>query len=589
MLLPLVASCSPSTGDTSAASTLPSPTYRLLSPSDHLTRASMAIRGTRPSLAELETARDHPEQIPLLIDTFLEDPRFGETIKDWAAEQFLLRTDVLDALPAIGPLRGHSLSEMYEATSESPLRLVEEVVMDDHPLTTLVTADWVWTNEAHHKIYGLAYNPEGPTWQRSTWTDGRPVAGLLSDSEMWRRYESAGSNFHRLRANVVAATMLCEDFNTRDIDGATGVDISNEFEVANAVRTNPACVNCHQGLDPLAAFFWGFKKQVKRFTIVKGYNEDCRNYNLSGESPVDTYTPGQYCYPLEHYTVSDETQWAHWDLRGPGYYGTPLDHIGDLGDYIQDDPRFGQCMARSLYAYMTQTARDAVAPELVSELYGVLKANGMQTKPMVRHIALSDSFRAISRRDARLPAAAGLQTVRPEQLARTLEDLTGFRWLASPDPDNCVSERVDGEGTRCWNEVDLATSDRFGFRAMSGGVNGYYITAPTHTMTPPKELVMERYAFEAATYVTRHELELADRDPRLFDSFDADQTDADSVRSHLSKLHQQVLGEWVRPDGPEVDATYALWHSRFARDRDPIAAWTLTLAALFQDPRMSFY
>ena len=205
MLLPFAASCGIATEDTSDTPEVPSATYRFLSADDHLIRASMAIRGTRPSASDLDIARDHPEHIPVLIDTYLEDPRFGETIKDWAAEQFLLRTDVLDALPAVGPLEGHTLSEMYEATSESPLRLVEEVVMDDHPLTTIVTADWVWTNEAHRKIYGLAYDPAGPAWQRSTWSDGRPVAGLLSDSEMWRRYESAGSNFHRLRANVVAA------------------------------------------------------------------------------------------------------------------------------------------------------------------------------------------------------------------------------------------------------------------------------------------------------------------------------------------------------------------------------------------------
>ena len=563
--------------------------YTFLSPGDHLLRASMAIRGVRPTPDQLLAVEDEPELLPEFVDSYLADPLLGDMARDLGAELFLVRTDVIDQLPAIGALRGRELSHMHEATSETSLRLLEEIVVDDLPLTELVTADWVWTNPTHALIYGLPFDEDRSGWQRSYWDDGRPPAGVLSDSELWRRYESAGSNFHRLRANFVASSLLCEDFNVRDIDGASGVDISNEFEVANAVRTTDACVNCHQALDPLAGFFWGFKKQTKRFTVVKAFNQDCRNYNVSGESLVENYTPDQFCYPLEHYTVGDEGGWDNWDLRAPGYYGQPLDHLSDLGQSIADDPRFAQCMGRTFYAYLTQSAREDVPIKLAMELQNVLEDSDFNTKELIRHVVLSDSFRA-TRGEPEAPApAAGLQTIRPGQYARTLEALTGFRWIANADLDDCANPRVDGEGTRCWGEVDLGVTDRFGFRSMSGGLNGYYITSPTHTITPPKDMVMDRYAFEAAGYVVPRDLDGQNAPAALLTQVTRGDTAENLIRTQLAALHLRILGEFLEADDAEIDTTWGLWSEVEASSQDTETAWIVTVAALLQDTRMVFY
>ena len=576
----------PPEGRTSAAD---NEVYTFLSPSDHLLRASMAIRGTRPNPDQLQAVQEDPDLLPAFVDSYLADPLLGDTIKDIGAELFLVRTDVIDQLPAIGALRGRELRHVHEATAETSLRLFEEIVVEDLPLTELVTADWVWTNPTHALIYGLAFDEERGGWQRSSWDDGRPQAGVLSDSELWRRYESAGSNFHRLRANFVASALLCEDFNVRDIDGASGVDISNEFEVANAVKTVDACVNCHQALDPLAGFFWGFKKQTKRFTVVKAYNQDCRNYNISGESLVENYTPDQFCYPFENYTVGDEGGWMHWDLREPGYYGEPLDHLSDLGDAIAQDPRFAQCMGRTFYAYMTQSYREEVPLELATELQRVLEDSGYDTKALIRHIVLTDSFRASGGEQDAPVSPAGLQTIRPEQYARTIEDLTGFRWWVKADLEDCANPRVDGEGTRCWGEVDLGTTDRFGFRSMSGGLNGYYITSPTHTFTPSKDMVIDRYAFEAAGFVVPRDLDGRHTPPYLLNQVTSGSIEEGVVRDQLVDLHLRILGEFLEADGPEIEETWGLWSQVFQSSQDTQTAWTVTLAALLQDTRMVFY
>jgi hypothetical protein len=587
-----------SDGDDTDISLPESGDYRFAEPDAHLVRASMAIRGVRPSLADLEQVRADPETLSALVDGYVEDPLFGETVKDLAAELLLIRADVIDQLPAIGPLRGYEMAAMHEATAEAPLRLFEDVVLNDHPLTAVLTADWIWTNAVHSQVYGVAYDSAEGGWQRSHWDDGRPEAGILSDSELWRRFESAGSNFHRLRANFIAGAFLCEPFDTRDIDGASGVDISDEAEVANAVMTTPACINCHQALDPLAGYWWGFKKQTKRFTVVKGYNQNCRNFNLNGEPLIDTYVPGQYCYPLENYTVSDEGEWHTWGLRPPNYYGEPAADLIDVAQHMADDSRFSQCMARTFYGYLTQTDRLQVPLGLSNELQAILVESDFSAKALVKAIVLSDSFRAQALSYTLLAdptaaaltvPAAGLQTIRPEQYSRTIEDLTGFRWFAVADLPGCQNARVTGEGTRCWGTVDLGTTDFFGFRAMSGGINGYYITAPTHTMTPPKEMVMARYAAEAAAYVTTRDLDGSHDPPLLLQFVGAETTDEASVREQLVLLHDRILAESVDDTDPAVDASFALWQGVLDRSDSTETAWQVVIAALLRDPRMIFY
>ena len=543
-------------------------------------RASMAIRGIRPTPDELRTVHDDPAALPGLVDAWLHDPRFGETIKDMHAEQLLLRTDVLDQLPALGPLLGTSVRDIHRATSESPLLLVERIVDEGRPYTEIVTADWMLTNGVLGTVYGLPHDPAGPEWQQATWSDGRPMAGLLSDSELYRRFESAGSNFHRLRANFIAETFLCAGFADRSIPIDGGIDLTDEELVAHAVSTNPSCVGCHQALDPLAAFFWGFKVQVKQFGVAKAYLQDCRDVQLD----TSPYLASQYCYPLEHWTASDESGWAQMGLRAPGFFGTPATDLSDLGQLVADDPRFAECSARRFQGYFAQTDKLDVPFEVAAELQSTLEQSGFDARALVRHIVLSDRFRRVTG-----PDSVGLLTVRPEQYARMIEDWTGWAWRGVGDPDDCATDRPL-VGSICWGEVDLLRSDRFGFRTLAGGVDGYYNTAPKHDPTPMKELVLSRVAFEAAGFVVPRDL--AEPDPtarRLLRQVEAGTTDEAAVRDQLVDLHTRVLGTLPAADDPAIDAYWALWSDTLSVHGDPVVAWQLTLGALLQDPAVVFY
>ena len=105
-------------GDPAGPTTMPGasevePTYPLLQDARaHAARASLALRGLRPSAEELAAVEADPNALPALVDAWLETDAFGDTVADYHAELLLVRADIIEPLPAIGPLEGHNLHEL---------------------------------------------------------------------------------------------------------------------------------------------------------------------------------------------------------------------------------------------------------------------------------------------------------------------------------------------------------------------------------------------------------------------------------------------------------------------------------------------
>src|SRR5262245_21845617 len=73
-----------------------------LDPVGRLLRASMAVRGVRPSVEEIELIRQDPDALGGLVDQWMESPEFAATIRDMWAEILLLRNDTFNPLPVLG-------------------------------------------------------------------------------------------------------------------------------------------------------------------------------------------------------------------------------------------------------------------------------------------------------------------------------------------------------------------------------------------------------------------------------------------------------------------------------------------------------
>lgn len=528
-----------------------------MSPVDRLVRASVTLRGLRPDPEDVLAVTNDPSQLAGIVAGYVEEPAFGRVLRDMHHEQLLMRSEDV-SLPALGPLERTLDNALNEAIVEEPLALVEHIVMADEPYTAVVTADYTVANAVSAALWGHEYDPEGAEWQRANFVDRRPGAGILSTSGLWLRHPSNGRNYHRERAALLAKFATCRDFLDSDIPVDSSVDLSDDAVVADALNNNPSCVACHADLDPLAATLWGFRELSPARAIATSYQAECEDNPRTGTND---------CYPVSMWDPRRAELWRRLGLRGPGFFGTEVDDLDALGDAIASDDRFAECTVRRFLGWFSQVDPADIEQDVAEAYAERFVDNGFDAKQLAVDLVMSARFGTLESED---PDAIGLLMLRPETAATMLEGLTGFRW---------TSQQARNLGPQ-----ELPRTDRFGYRSMAGGIDGVVVTAPTHAMTPVRALMHSSLATEAAAWVVRDDL--GGSAPRLLRSIGAS-TDEAAVREQLVSLFLDVLSLPVTEDSPEVDAAYTLFASSMSEG--PEHAWTITLSALFQDPRILLY
>lgn len=543
-----------------------------LAPAEQLARLSVALRGLRPSVDDLALVEADPSQLDAIAERYATSDAFAEVLADMHGEHLLVRADGLPklVLPQVGAMEGIPLGTSRPLEEEWPLQLVRHIARGDLPYTELVTADYTFSHPVVATAFGLPHDPDGPLWQQVAWPDGRPGAGVLSETALWRRHVSNGFNFNRLRADFIADALLCDPIGGRDVVIEGSLAVSDPDEVANAVREQPECIACHQALDPLGGFLWGFKPQISKLSILQAYDGAC---GADLDAPFDfSGDMADYCYPLRTYSPETEDDWALWGLREPNYYGQQATWLDDLGQGIADDPRFATCTVRRFYSWFAQIERDEVPFEVVADLSERFVASGWSTRQLAIDIVRSPAFQALD------DDGVGLLATRPEQYARTIESLTGYAWKGEVD---------DGRCDLCWGEVDLGRSALHGYRMVAGGIDGDTVVRPTHTTTPMKWMVLQAWASDAAAHAVLRDEALPPAERRLLGAV-ADPTAPtdDELRDLVVDLYARVLTERIAPDDPEVDELLGIHAMATAPTGDPRRGLGALLTALFLDPRL---
>ncbi len=537
---------------TSPPDTVSGAQTQALAPELRLQRASMLLRGQRPSLAEYERLRADPGAYDALVDEYLASPAFGATVRQLFTEWLELdqAPDTYPAgFPAIGPLEGLGTNELNRSVIQAAGRLAEHIVMGDHPWTEIVTADYTMADGIVATVWGLPYDyeasPDGSAWQRTEYTDGRPRAGVLSDGWVFTRMPSTEGNRHRERASLIAGTFICHDYPNRPVVIPPDVELASEEAVANAVETNPVCQSCHHSMDPLASFF--------------AVHHGLRYPASTTEYPLVQYTPQE----VDNY-------------EPPSWYGTPATDLSDMGRLVAEDPRFSSCMVRRFYSEMMHLGVEEVPIEVVQH-YEPLFRNGFNVRALLRDIVLSQEFAATTAEGAREgleDPAVGFRKATPQQLEHMFQELTGYRW-STVVPFELESGAI--------GEVALLSDPLFGYRTLAGGPNGFDTITQVRTVTPSTLLVLSAVAERAARHVVA-----SDTDPataRLLRIPGARDGNADAVRQQLQQLYLRLFGLDLPADSPELQRAVALYESA----DNPTRAWELTLAALFQDPRILLF
>lgn len=520
-----------STGEVTSAQTGPE-----LSDTQRLIRASLDLRGVRPSTQELAEYQSGELSYEEAVDAFLVDPRFAERSQDVWAEIFLTRSEAFAIGPESYGMGDAERAEYERSIGEEPLRIVGQVVEQDLPWTEVVTADWTMSNEMLATIWPIG-DYAGPGWQQAHYDDGRPHVGVLSTNAMWWRYTTTTSNANRKRANNISRIFLCNDYLTRPIDFDRNINLLDEGAVADALQNDPSCVNCHSGLDPIASYLFGFF----------------------------TYDPGN---PLEvtEYHAERELLWKDYIGVGPSWYGSPGYNLTDLGQQIAGDPRFVECAVET--AWTTTMRRDAVesdADRLTAHREAFL-AGGLTWRALMRSVVLDPVYAQSGDQEG----AVGRKMATPDLLASQIEDLTGFAWT--------------------YQDYDLMRSDRVGYRLLAGGADGSNVTETASAPNATIVLVQERLAEAAAWYAAEQDFE-GSEGPGLFtvSASATPESDLEAMTAQIQALHFRIFGASVSSDGPEVAANLELWSALYAVDQDPVAAWAGLLSVLLRDPDFLLY
>ena len=155
-----------------------------------------------------------------------------------------------------------------------------------------------------------------------------------------------------------------------------------------------------------------------------------------------------------------------------------------------------------------------------------------------------------------------------DQLAHSVESITGFRWT--------------------WGSYDMLDNDLVGVRSLSGGRDGRSAQPARPALNASQLLVHSRLAELAADHVLSsaeqaHLFDVVDPSLPLSSVLEAE------LREQLVSLHRSVLTQQRSPQAAIIDAELALLYELEALEVDPVQAWKGVLMALFRDPEFILY
>jgi hypothetical protein len=521
----LLAACHTEDPATAAAPTSMDPVAALV-------RTSLDLRGVRPTEDEVAQVEADPAALDSLVDVYLADPRFEGRVRDLWSEIYLTRTE---SYLIYASQYGLDDQAAFEASvGGEALHILGYVAANDLPYSEIVTGDWTMADETLGAIWPVDYPAGSEGWIKTRYTDGRPAAGILATNSMWWRYTSTTSNANRKRANAASRILLCNDYLSRPIEFDRNINLLDEAAVNDALRENPACLNCHTSLDPIASYFYGFWWY-------------------------------DYTNPLEasYYYPERELTWRQYTDVAPGYYGQPGYSLSDLGHQIAADHRFPECAAEQAWELLLRRDATTLDQDHLNAARDAFVGGGLKLKTLIKAIVSDPMYRAPATDEQ---GFVPLKMATPDLLATQIEDLTGFRYT--------------------YGGYDLMRTDAVGYRTLAGGADGYNVTSTSTSPNATLMLVQERLAEASAFYTVNSEPQ------RLFASLDfteTPETNRAAMVSEIQSLHRRIFGRTVAADGEEVTAALELWSDVYAVERNARSAWAGVLSALLRDPDLLFY
>ncbi len=454
------------------------------------------------------------------------------------------------------------------AVAREPLELIAHVVRNDRPFTEILTAPYTVMNPYSAKMYNSDAAFADPT-NENEWVESPiyyfdeagffyqyPAAGVLTSPMFLNRFPTTPTNRNRHRARMVFELFLATDILSI---GDRPLDPVASARVANPTREDPSCNACHKIIDPVAGAFQKFD------------DNDQERYRPEREWHAEMFPPGY---------GSDEMTIDQYPIA-----------LGWLAQRIAADPRFVRATVQQVFSALTgQKPLSYPADPEASDFSSQLKAWEAQdhffrtageafvgpdftynVKSVFKSVILSPYFRAANasgplsaERAVELRAIGTGLMQSPEVLSRKISAIIGFPW----------SRGYDGNP---WLLFD--------YRILYGGIDSDTVVDRLRVPNGVMASVQWRMANEVACASTAWDFSRPANERHLFPYVAVTDVPEDVegvqnpgaeplIRQNLQYLHQQVLGESLALDDPELNRTYQLFIDTWTEGRAAVEAMT---------------
>jgi len=507
-----------------------------------LRRISVDLHGRLPSAETMQALRDQDKTVDELRDEMLAAPELEEGIIHLLTEPWNTQSEHFHLNPERLDIPSDEHQEYYRSIGEEPLRLAAHVVTTQRPWSDIATIEYTMTTEMLLDIWPLERAQDiahlgDENWFPARYTDGRPDLGVVGTNGFGWRFDQA--LWGRSRAAAISSVLLCHEYLDRPVS-FSGESLIEFDTLEEATQTVPSCQNCHSNLDPVASALFGFMGQ--------------EGYSITDSA---------------WYHAEFERLGIHYLGAEPGWYGTPIYQVDDLGTYLAADGRLPVCAVEQFTGAMLHRETDLLDFAQLEARTTDFLENGQLVHLMLSEITDSPEYRAGALTDEAPDwlddRVATRRIMSPAQLADSIEHLTGFRWMEAG-----------------WDQME---NDHLGFRVMSGGIQPPGILTLGKNPTAVRSLVIKQLAQLAADHVVATDLDRSDA--QLLTIATSDTTpDSAEFDEQLTDLYWRLYAQ--EPTTAELTELADLWfelESMVATEEQ----WSVLLSVMLRDPRFWTY
>jgi hypothetical protein len=587
-----------------------------------LARAAVLFAGRNPAAAESAAAAGGPDALRQTIRGLMQGPAFDRFLEESAMTQFLTlrvvtRGDgglVTADYPPLANLTQADQGRFDASVRREPIELMKFIVQGDQPWSDMVQANYTVVNGVLAKylgaqVQGAFVNPaDDNEWRVARIPNARlgttrEHAGVLSTHAWLDSFPTTATNRNRHRVFIMARQFLATD-----VAALAQRPIAGPGNFIVPTVENPACSDCHDTIDPMAAGFqnWAENNRFLPYKSAGGKDIALPASYLSASYPKDAAGKPFYM---------EGDNWFR-DDKAPGYGTTPMPGgvtgnstaLQWLGQQVATDPRFAIGAVHFWYeavfgraplvAPLDPTASggtfDLAAYNEQQQEFGAMAARfatgGYKVKDLLADLVLSQWFRA--------DRAAAMNAGRALDLA----DVGSYNLL----PPTQLNLKLTSLVGQPWTEFNNPYA---GLALNYGDFDGNTRIARAKDYTMMQAVTIDRLVATRSCAIAKADFDMPATSRLLFASVSLTDTPAtapDAIAGNVRYLHRWLWNQDVPVTDPEVQRTVKLftdvWNDRATAPAKSVAcvyndsndpaytgrAWSAVLAYMLGDPQFLY-